>query len=450
MSKNKSLFQEFPTINLSQWEEKITKDLKGKSLSVLENETEENFTLSPYFNEENSADYAINNSTEKRKPTTENNNWDFNQTIVVTDEKKANKKALISLKEGVNSLTFKGNNLNLEILLDGIMLEIISVSFLTKKPLEIAQQLKEICVNRNINFKDLKGTISYNALTSFAKKGTWVSSQKEEFETLKSLVELTKDSNLNCIAVGTCTFQKAGANITQQIAIALSQGIEFLNYLTDFYTIEELSSKVEFHFNIGNNYFFEMAKIRAFRLLWSQVLKYFGAKETSTTINCSTSTLFWAKKDVKNNMLRATSQAMCAITAGADVVSVSTFETEIELKKSYASRIANNVHLILKEESYFDKVNDPANGSYYIENLTNKIAKDSWELLQKIEEYGGFISCLENNFIAKEVAKSAEKLIQKYNNGEITIVGVTKFAQEKSETKLKKESESNFPKLIIT
>ena len=440
MSKNKPLFQEFPTITLQEWEEKIIKDLKGKPLSALENNTQEGISYFPHFTKENSSDYYLENSDSKRKPSSEENNWNTDVAIKVKDSKIANTFALNSLKNGVNSLTFKGDLSEISVLLDNIMIEIVSINFITRDPKNTISQLKEICNNRDLNLNVLKGSITYDFLTDFAKNKKPSSFNSIGFENLNSLVNEIKESKFEAIAIGTCMYQKAGANITQQIAIGLSKGVEYLNNLTENNSIDDLANKVTFHFNIGNDYFMEIAKIRAFRLLWSQVLTSFGAKNTKTTISATTSSLLWAEKDMKNNMLRATSQAMSAVIGGCDSLNILPFDTINETTKSYSKRVASNVHHILKEESYLDKVNDPSNGSYFIEHLSNTLAENSWELFQSMEEKGGFIKCIENKFIETEINKSAEKLKQDYKEGKITVVGVNKYAQEKS------ESELNIPK----
>ena len=436
MSKNKSLFQEFSPVSLTEWEEKISKDLKGKPLSVLENETNEGFTFPPYFTKENSTDYTVGNSVEKRKEDTESNSWNMDKTIKVLDAKKANKLALKSLLEGVNSITFKGDLSNLSILLENVMIEIITLNFISKNPIDTILQLQEICTKQNLDFNEINGSISFDFLTDFAKNKKGIPSNSEGFSTLNSFVKNNLENKLKTIAIGTCMYQKSGANCTQQIAIGLSKGVEYLNYLTENFEINKISDKITFHFAVGNDYFIEIAKLRAFRLLWSQILKSFGAKNTATTINVTTSTLLWAEKDIKNNMLRATSQAMSAVTGGCDSLNILPFDTNSETTENYSERIANNVQLILKEESYLDKVNDPANGSYYIENITNVLAKNSWELFQEMEKNGGFISSIENKFIEKEINESADKLKSNYSEGKITLVGVNKFAQEKSESEL--------------
>ncbi len=445
MSKTEATFEEFSGVSLKQWEEKISKDLKGKSISELEWTNQDNISLVPYINKENSKNYKDVDSGLKSKPNSKSNEWTINKFIKITTEEEANKLAVKSLSEGVNSITFRGDDINLEILLKDIMIEIIAVHFIVRNPMKLITDLKKLCLDRAITFIDLDSSIAFDYLGNYARKGTWLTSKEQITADLISTFEATKDADVKTICANSSYFQSSGATVSQQIAISLAQGTEYLNLMTPHFEVDELAKKMQFAMAIGNNYFLEIAKLRTFRMLWANVLKAFGATETSTTIHTTTSTLFWSDKQPKNNMLRATSQAMSAILGGCDMLTISTFDTVSEDKKSYSERIAANVQLILKEESYFDKVVDPANGSYFIENLTEELAEKSWSIFQDIEKQGGYIKALESNYLQEKVYQSGEKLMELYNQGKLTLVGVNKYETDDRAVSMKRISE---PKMV--
>ncbi|MEN8928407.1 MAG: methylmalonyl-CoA mutase family protein [Flavobacteriales bacterium] len=441
MSKKEATFEDFSGVTLKQWEEKINKDLKGKSISELEWTNHDNIALVPYVNKENSKNYSENEAGLKSKPNSKSNDWNINKFIKIKNEKEANKKALQALAEGVNSLTFRGDDIDLEVLLQDIMIEIIAVHFIVRNPVKLITELKKLCLDRAITFIDIEGSVSFDYLGNYARKGTWLTNKEQITTDLKETFETAKDADIKTICASNSYFQKSGATVSQQIGIALAQGTEYLNLMTPHFDVDELANKIQFEIAIGNNYFLEIAKLRTFRMLWAKVLTAFGATETNTTISTSTSTLFWSDKQPKNNMLRATSQAMSAVLGGCDSLTISSFDTVSDKKKSYSNRIASNVQLILKEESYFDKVVDPANGSYFIENLTEELAEKSWSFFQEIEKKGGYISGLESNFIQEKVYESGEKLMELFNQGKLTLVGANKYETDDRKVSMNRETE---------
>ena len=439
MSKKENLFEEFSPISLKEWEEKIEKDLKGKPLSILEYTHANSIELIPYFNQENSKNYSESaNRTLKNSRT---NEWNINALIEIENEKEANEKALKALSQGANSLFFIGELKNLEVLLSDIMIEIIAVNFITPNPSQLAIELKKLCLDRSITFIDQEGSITFDYLGNFAKKGRWLATQDEVLTELENIVNTTIESDLIALTASNYYFQQCGADIVQQVGIALAHGVEYINLLNKKFTSDEIANTLQFEFAIGENYLGEIAKLRAFRLLWNKVLAAFEVFDCSTIINGTTSPLFWSNKQPKNNMLRATSSAMSAIIGGCDSLTVLPFDLMDSKKESFAERVANNIQLILKEESYFDKVTDPAKGSYYIENLTEEIAERAWEFFQEIERKGGYIKALEANYIQGEIEKSADQLMEKYNAKEITLVGVNKYETEDRQVTLKRKNE---------
>lgn len=442
MSKKQQLFEEFSSVSLQQWEEKIVKDLKGKSISELEWKHSNLIDLIPNYNKENSK----NSPAQKELSSKENkssNDWNMSAFIVITNEKEANKEALKSLSEGVNSLTFVGEINDIETLLKDIMIEIISIDYITPKTSDFVIKLKTLCSSRNINFDELRGSVSFDYLGNFARKGNWFSSLEEISTELSTHLETNKSTSLNSLTASNSYFQQSGANTIQQLGIALAQGVEYFHLLNSSNTNHEIANNLQFHFGIGGNYFAEIAKIRAFRVLWNKILTAFETSVDKLTINAVTSSLMWSDKQPKNNMLRATSSAMSAIIGGCDSLTVSPFDSVDSHKESFSERIATNLQLILKEESYLDKVVDPSKGSYFIENLTAELAEKSWLFFQEIEKNGGYIKALESGFIQNEIEKSANQLIEEYNSGKLNLVGVNKYETEERKVILQKVANVN-------
>ncbi len=441
MSKKEQLFEEFSSVSLEKWQEKIEKDLKGKSFSELEWTHSNIIDLIPNYNKENSknSEAQIQFSSKENK---DSNDWKMSVFILVTTEKEANALALKALSNGVNSITFVGEINDLETLLQDVMIEIISIDYITPQTSEFVEKLKNLCSKRNINFEELAGSISFDFLGNFARKGNWHSSIKHISEECIAHLEKNKSSQLNSLTTSNSYFQQSGANTIQQLGIALAHGVEYFDLLNASVSNQDIANNLQFHFGIGGNYFAEIAKIRAFRVLWNRVLSAFETSTEKVTINAVTSSLLWSDKQPKNNMLRATSSAMSAIIGGCDSLTIAPFDSVDSHKESFSERIASNVQLILKEESYLDKVVDPASGSYFIENLTAELAEKGWQFFQEIEKNGGYIKALESGFIQNEIEKSANELILAFGSGELNLVGVNKFETDDKKVTLQKVENS--------
>lgn len=424
MSKESNLFNEFNSVSLTEWKAQIEKDLKGKPLSSLTWNTLEGFDIEPYFTPENSYHYNENSQTKEG----ENNNWEINHLINITTEKNANEEALKALNGGVNSITFKGDFNDINILLKDILIDIITVNFITDSPEKVIKKLADFCSKNNFSTQKCNVSINYDYII------------KNKLEELTKNIENSKEFNSKNITISNVNTVNAGANITQQLAILIAQGNEYLkNGFTN-------SNQFSFELYLGENYFFEIAKIRALRILWKNILTAYNINNTNTAISCSTSTLLWSKNDSENNILRASSTAMSAIIGGCDSLTITPHNRKNE---DFSNRVAKNIQLLLKEESHLDKVKDPASGSYYIEHLTNTLAQNSWKLFQEIETKGGYLKAMESGFISEFIKQSADKLIEKFNNGQITIIGLTKYNKNNTQVSLVKENQENTPFPVI-
>jgi methylmalonyl-CoA mutase len=256
------------------------------------------------------------------------------------------------------------------------------------------------------------------------------------FDYLASLTRYASAfSNLRTIHLNASNFNNAGADIVQELAFGISMGSEYMTQLTSRgLSTDMAASKIRFSFGIGSKYFPEIAKLRAARLLWSVIVKGFLPEHNeSMKMDIHTVTSSWNSTvyDPYANMLRTQTEAMSSILGGTDSLTVEPFDSVFRDSDEFSERIARNQQLILKEESYFDKVVDPSAGSYYIETLTNMIAESAWKLFLEIEDQGGFISSLKSGLIQRKLLSSAEKRRSDIESGREKLLGANLFPDSK-------------------
>jgi len=378
------LFKEFGNVSYQDWLDKINLDLKGKDFQrTLVWNTMEGISVQPFYNSRS----LVNNSSIAKTPIKKNSDWKIRETIIIIDVREANNKALIALKGGANSILFIGkikDQQEMDVLLNHIDKTIIDLHFYNS---ELTNTLSLV--------HPQQGSISYDYLGELFITGKWNSNKKNDLEELATLCK--QNTPLQTITVNGATYCNAGATIIQEVAFTLNQGVEYLNLLTDKgISANLLANKIQFTFGIGANYFFEIAKIRAVRLLWRLILTQYQVEDTySMRIHAITSSNNLTSTETHFNILRTTTGAMSAIIGGCDSLSILPYDKSV----NFSERIARNIQHILKEEAFLDKVKNPADGTYYIEQLTDEIAKRSWTLFQEVEQKGGFLSCLDTNFI---------------------------------------------------
>ncbi len=240
---------------------------------------------------------------------------------------------------------------------------------------------------------NILGSSPVDPIGSFVLKGKL---NDAAFEELKDIVEKTAGVPFfKVIGIHGKFFANSGASLVQEVAFSLAQGVEYLTRLTEMgLTIDQVAGKMKFNFGIGNNYFMEIAKLRAARLLWAQIVQAYGAeKEESLKMitHSETNTFNKTFYDPYVNMLRTQTEAMSAALGGADSITVQPFNTIFGETSKMAERIARNQQILLKEESHLDKIADPAGGAYYIENLTASLAEHAWNLFLEVQDKGGFV-----------------------------------------------------------
>ena len=416
----KRLFNEFDSISSKQWKQKIQFDLKGADYNnTLVWKTNEDILVKPF--------YHIDDFLELQKPSnTKATEWKICQSIFVANVEKSNLKAVNAIKKGANSIKFiiPSETVSIENLLKNIDLSTTSIHF----------ELQFLSINfiKNISTISAKATIYYHTdiIGNLTKKGNWFNNIKDDFSQFEAIVKQTKSFSINA-----SLYQNSGATITQQLGYALAHANEYLNHLDSTLTNEEKQSiNINFNIAIGSNYFFEIAKLRALRLLYKTLASKYKIN-TNCYIIATPSLRNKTLYDYNTNMLRTTTECMSAILGGANTVYNSPYDTLFHKDNKFGERIARNQLLVLKHESYFDKVDNPTDGAYYIESLTNQLAEKGLELFKNIEKNGGFLKQLKEGTIQRKIKESATKEQQLFDKGESILLGTNKHVNPNEKMK---------------
>ena len=390
MSNSKEkLFTEFKAPTTQEWLDKIEVDLKGADFNKrLVWRTNEGFNVQPFYRREDVLKLKTPDSLPGEFPFVrgnkkDDNTWYIRQDIVAADAVEANKKALDILNKGIDSLGFRihGDKVNAEFieqLLDGILCDVVEVNFHTcqRHALELAQILTAYFEKKGYDKEKVVGSIDFDPLQKMVIKGKDVT---PALAFAPQLVEAFKDyPNFRCICVNTVSLNNAGAYIVQELGYALAWGNEYLQQLVDAGVDVDLAAKkIKFNMGVSENYFMELAKFRAARLLWAQIVKQYEPKcdcACKMCVNAVTSKYNQTLFDSYVNLLRSQTEAMSAALAGVHSMVVTPFDVTYEEPTDFSERIARNQQLLLKEECHFNKVVDPGAGSYYIEHLTDSLA----------------------------------------------------------------------------
>lgn len=422
MAENKEkLFDQFPGVSYEEWRAKVEADLKGADFNKkLVWRTNEGFNVEPIYRAEDIAGLKTTDSLPGEYPyvrgTRADNNWLTRQEIIAETPAEANKVALDVLTKGVNSLGFKVAEPTvetLETLLAGVDLAKVEVNFdcCPCKAIDLANALVAYLQKHNAT-KTFKGSIGFNPLRKALRHGAQIN--PEAVENAKKIIEAVKEvPGVKVIAVDSVLFCNGGAFIFQELGYALAWGAQWLTALTDAgLTIDEVASRIKFNMGVSSNYFMELAKFRAARMLWAQIVEQYkpaSADSAKMHVHAATSQFNQTIYDAHVNLLRSQTEAMSAALAGVDSITVVPFDTPYKTPDTFSERIARNQQFLLKEESHLDKVVDPAGGSYYVETLTVSIANEAWKLFLEVEDKGGFFAEVNNGEVQKAVNASCEK-----------------------------------------
>ena len=410
------LFSEFSPVSTENWKNKIVEDLKGADYDKkMIWKTGEGFNVNPFYRKEDLPEGCTVAAPGEFPYTRGNrgcNNWLIRQSIDVPTAEEANAKAKKMIGDGVTSVLFRvhGKMVTPEYiptLLDGIDAEKVELNFnvCVGKVKVFAAQLAEYFKERGFDLETVRGAIEYDPIGKELLAGKVIEDYPSVIkELVTTLEELPK---YRCVAVNSAKLCDAGAYITQELAYALAWGNEYMNAATEAGIAAGKAAKsIKFNMGISSNFFMEIAKFRAARMLWARIVEQYNPEckcACKMMIHAETSRFNLTLFDSYVNMLRTQTEAMSAAIAGVEAITVTPYDSVYETPTEFAERIAKNQQLILKHESHLDKVADPAGGSYYIESLTASIAAEAWKQFLAIEESGGFHKAVKEGKVKAEI-----------------------------------------------
>ncbi|MCD6543106.1 MAG: hypothetical protein J7K34_01215 [Flavobacteriaceae bacterium] len=421
--KNNLLFKEFNPVTKQEWINKANIDLKGASFDkklVWKNLSK--IDIQPFYNSEDSQKF-LNNTGENSKLLI---NY---RSIKVKSGKKGNKLAVKAVEEGMNGLIFDLNKKDVSIkkLLKNIDLNKIAISFKIKSnATNIIKEFVSYVKKQNITTDNLRGYVDLDIIPKYVTTGEI---ESDKFDTIGEITEITKDfPNYKAITISGGIYLDSGANQVQEVAYTLNSLVCFIHILSkDGIDIQTIFNNLHFELAIGSEYFVEIGKFRAFNNLLHMVAKKYDVKDFSFTLTAKTS--IWNKSviDANTNMLRATTEAMSAILGNVDGILIDPYDKEFNKPSDFSSRIAGNISTILKEESYFGKVSNPVDGSYYMEEVSAKIAQKALGIFKNIETYGGYYLAFENGIIQQHIAEICLIKVKLISQRRLARVGVNKY-----------------------
>ena len=444
-NKEQKLFAEFPPVSTEQWESVIAVDLKGADYEKkLVWRTAEGFNVRPYYRAENLDGIKYLGSQCGEFPyvrgTGKDNNWRIVQTIEVGCPKEANAQATVLLTKGVESIGFvigdkEFSAADLDTLLSGISVKNTELVFSGCATKKVAGLFIDKMDKEGVDPETVRASFVLDPIVKkLTLKGTMAckNGQCKGFENLASLISKgAAYKRIRFVNVSGEIFHNSGSTIVQELAFTLAAGHEYVVKLMEQgLSVDQVAPALRFSMAISSNYFMEIAKFRAARLLWANIMAPYNPSRgcaSKMKVHAVTSKWNMTVYDPYVNMLRGTTEAMSAAVSGVHSIEVLPFDTPYEKPTDFSARIARNVQLLLKEESHFNQVCDAAGGSYYIENLTNSIAEQAWNLFRQVEEKGGYIAAFEAGFIQDQVEASAAKKNSNIAPRRETLLGTNQF-----------------------
>ncbi|MCQ2177038.1 MAG: methylmalonyl-CoA mutase small subunit [Bacteroidales bacterium] len=421
---DKKLFSEFTSPTRQDWLDKIQVDLKGADFQKkLVWKTDEGFSVQPFYMKDDLEKLSTLGSEPGEFPYVRgnkagDNNWFVRQEICGESAAQANVKALDILGKGVDSLGFKipAEQISAEYvqtLLNGIYCDCVELNFkvCSKHALELAQILVAYFAGKGYDPARIKASIDFDPIKGMIMNGKDTESL---ISTGKALIDTVKDyPDFKVISVNGSALSDSGAYIVQELGYSLAWGAEYMKRLADEGVAGgEIARRIKFNMGISTNYFMEIAKFRAARLLWSKIVEEYAGNDKEACkacIHAKTSYYNMTLFDSYVNLLRSQTETMSAAIAGVNSITVTPFDTAYKNPDDFSERIARNQQLLLKEESHFDKVVDPAGGSYYIEVLTDSLAAEAWKIFLKVQEEGGMVEYAKKGLVQDDVIASDTK-----------------------------------------
>jgi len=417
VNKTNNLFSEFDTLTSKRWKQQIQFELNGADYNeTLVWESPEGIKVKPFYHHDEVSKIEFTKNTSE-------NGFEILQNIFVHDVKKSNQRALDSLDRGAESIRFTIENetISIEELMQNLPLKENTYYFyLPFLSIDFAAKVCEFSTKHQAKFIMLIDPVG-----QLTKEGNWFENLEKDFEKLNSIASI---SSINFLNISAGIYQNSGANIMQQLAYTLAHVNEYFN------RIPAIKHPITIEIAVGTNYFFEIAKLRALRILFNTLKNEYQHHFDCNIIATPTKrnkTIY----DYNINMLRTTTECMSAILGGANAVANLPYDTLYHKDNEFGDRISRNQLLVLKHESYFDKVKNPADGAYYIESLTEQLAEKALVLFKEIEEKGGFLALLNEGIIQRKISESAQKEQDLFESGKEVLLGTNKFPNKNDRMK---------------
>ncbi|HDR05257.1 MAG TPA: hypothetical protein ENN84_08450 [Candidatus Marinimicrobia bacterium] len=456
MIEEKELLDIFPAVSYDSWKAQAVKDLKGADFDKkLLTHTDEGITLQPLYTKSDLPQDA--DSLPRRFHKAQAGLWQLQQEIRESDPVKFNAALRNELEKGLNVIVLPvcqgvppvqtalhiHNLEDLQKALEGIDL--------TKYPLlvrsgESAEAWQEsfaaLADLRGEKLEDWHLSILADPFSFWAEYSKSSAKAESIFQSLRR--SLKKNLSVKGLEINTAIWHNAGASATQELALALLMIVEYIDETEDTeLKAEHILQKLSVHFAVGNHYFMELAKFRAFRLLWDTLLDAWQVKSIPPHITAETSHYFATKVDAFTNVLRSATQTFSAIAGGVDGITVHPHDAAFQESSEFSRRIARNIQLILRDEAHLGEVSDPAGGSYFVESLTDELADAAWKLFQQWHAQGGFLNLFKGGELQKLTAEIHQKRLEQINKRKQHIVGVNAYVDLKTKVpvaaKLKNE-----------
>ncbi|NLR92621.1 methylmalonyl-CoA mutase family protein [Flammeovirga agarivorans] len=417
------LFSDFEPISKEAWKEKVVTDLKGADFDrKLVWNTENGMKIQPYFDHEDRAEKLdVLDQLKDILPSSEKEglDWKSFQKVVGDTNEEINKNALFLLERGVEGLIFNVDHVkdfDIELALKGISIEMVGIGFENvAHPRTLVRDYVGYLHIHGVSLDKVRGFVNFDPISTYSTTGIL---DEDGIERISRLISYTSEMpDFRVLSINSTAFVNSGANHTQELAFTLNTMVEYIDQLQKFdISPEEVLQNIIFQAAVAGDYFHEIAKFRAFRLLVVEVAKLYNPDFDEKSIEILANSSLWSKSlyDPNVNMLRNTTEAMSAVLGGVNAINIEAHNASYEKPTTQSQRVALNISHIMREEAYLGKVADPASGSYYLDSLTEKLLDAALMLFQTIESENGFLACFENGTIQgliRETRDKKEKLI---------------------------------------
>ncbi|SIO31502.1 methylmalonyl-CoA mutase [Rhodovulum sp. ES.010] len=463
------------TDNTARWAEMAEKELKGRSPEDLTWETPEGIKVKPLYTDEDVAELDHLGSIPGEAPFVRGPRatmyagrpWTIRQYAGFSTAEESNafyRKALAAGQQGVSVAfdlaTHRGYDSDhprvvgdvgkagvaidsvedMKILFDGIPLDQVSVSMtMNGAVIPVLASFIVAGEEQGVDRKQLSGTIQNDILKEFMVRNTYIYPPEPSMRIVSDIIEYTSTDmpRFNSISISGYHMQEAGANLVQELAFTLADGKEYVKAaIGRGLDVDAFAGRLSFFFAIGTNFFMEIAKLRAARLLWHRIMSEFEPKNPKSLMlrtHCQTSGVSLAEQDPYNNVVRTAYEAMSAVLGGTQSLHTNAFDEAIALPTEFSARIARNTQLILQNETKVTKVVDPLAGSYYVEKLTADLAEAAWELIEEVDQMGGMTKAVASGMPKLRIEEAAAKWQAAVDRGDEVIVGVNKWRPDEEQ-----------------